>query len=225
MGLTLNELQHGVALRRVNREVAKLKQGATSNLASLELFRADAAKPRRWASDIQRAVHALAAEEEAEGWLLALDCLYHFSPSRQPILSFAASELKINFVAFDLMMNDGAPWGHRQLAKTIGLLMGCPWSAFIGEEAYREQLISCGYAHDSIIVRDISDIVFAGLVGYLTRQERELKSYGIPLGGGFRVARAVFGWFFRANVIRGVILVGKIGRNSHRARKPVGPWH
>lgn len=225
MGLTLNELQHGVALRRVNREVAKLNQGATSNLASLELFRADAAKPRRWASDIQRAVCALAAEEEAERWLLALDCLYHFSPSRQPIFSFAASELKLNFLAFDLMMNDGAPWGRRQLAKAIGLLMGCPWTAFIGEEAYREQLISCGYTHDSIIFRDISDLVFAGLVSYLTRQEHELKRYGIPLGGGFRVARAVFRWFDRTNVIRGVIVVGKVRRNSHRARKPVGPWN
>ncbi|KAK1828931.1 hypothetical protein QBC39DRAFT_332897 [Podospora conica] len=222
VGLTLNELQLGVARRRVHREITKWNQEAASNPASLELFRADAAKPHRWDSNIQRAVHALAEEEAAEGWLLALDCLYHFSPSRQPILSFAATELKFNFAAFDLMMNDAAPWYFRQLARLIGLLMGCPWGAFVGEDGYRKQMVRCGYESDSIIFRDISDHVFAGLVGYLTRQEHDLAKYGIPLGAGFKVARSVFRWFERTKVIRGVIVVGRTDRKSHHVREAAG---
>ena len=71
--------------------------------------------------------------------------------------------------------------------------MRCPRSAIIGEEAaYREQLIHYGYAQDSIVFRDISDRVFTDLVGYLMREEHELGRYGIPLGGGFKVARSAF---------------------------------
>jgi len=81
--------------------------------------------------------------------------------------------------------------------------MRCPRSAIIGEEAYREQLIRCGYAHDSIVFRDISDRVFADLVGYLMREEHELGRYGIPLGGKFKVARSTFGCFIGPTSSRG----------------------
>jgi hypothetical protein len=132
-------------MRRVNQEVAKLNQEATSNLASLELLRADAAKPRRWASDIQRAV----PRARKKGPKVC---------TRPP--SF--------FVTF----------------RT-----GC----------------------------------FAGLVGYLVRQEHELGRCGIPLGGGFNVART--GGFIGPTSSKGVIVVGKIDQNSHHVTKTVNGWN
>jgi hypothetical protein len=220
IGVTLNGLQFEVARRRVNREIQELKRGdAASSLSSLALFQADGAKPERWPQAVQDAVKTLAEQKCAERWLLALDCLYHFSPSRRPILSFAAQNLKGNFAAFDLLINGSAPWHQRKLARVVGLLMGCSSSAFLTEEEYKKQLLGCGYAEESFVFRDISNKVFPGLIGHMIRQEEGLRNYGISLGAGFKVARAVFGWFWRTSVIRAVIVTGKLDPDSKVLQK------
>jgi hypothetical protein len=88
-------------------------------------------------------------------------------------------------------------------------LLGCPWQAFLTEEEYREQLVACGYERESIIIKDISEDVFPGLVAFLERQDKALAESGISLGAGFRLARRVFGWFATSKVIRAVIVVAK----------------
>ncbi|KAK4442724.1 hypothetical protein QBC34DRAFT_452934 [Podospora aff. communis PSN243] len=204
VGLTLNESQLQAALRRQDRE------SANTDSPSVLLFGADAAKPTFWPEEVQDAVHTLADGGFSERWLLALDCLYHFSPSRDAVLHHAARELEANVMAFDLILNKSAPLHQRIVARAVGVLMGCPWRAFLPEEDYAKSLAACGYDPESVIIRDVSDDVFPGLVNYLEKQDAALASYGISLGGGFRLARKVFAWFGRTSVVKGVVVVAQV---------------
>ncbi|KAK4183717.1 hypothetical protein QBC35DRAFT_525942 [Podospora australis] len=208
VGLTLNRTQLETAVRRLP-EVKGTGTGYKN--ASIGLFCADAAKPSTWSAELNSAVQVLSDEKFAAGpnerWLLALDCLYHFSPSRQPIMSYASRRLRANFAAFDLTLNKSATPAGVLLAKILGVLMGCPWKAFLKEDEYRDQLVASGYSRDSVIVRDISEHVFPGLVEYLNSQDKALAEHGISLGPGFRLAGGVFGWFASAKAIRAVIIV------------------
>lgn len=205
VGLTLDDAQRQTASRALHRELA-------SSAASFTLFCANAAKPGTWTPAVGAAVHELAKDGFEERWLLALDCLYHFSPSRRPIFSLAAQELGANAMAFDLMLNPKASRRDRMLVRLVGLMMNCPLRTFLTEEQYRAQLVQCGYDADQTVVRDISDDVFAGVTAYLGRQEQALSRYAISMGG-FKLAGRLFGWFDRTRVVRAVIVVA---RTSHR---------
>ncbi|KAK0614495.1 hypothetical protein B0T14DRAFT_548108 [Immersiella caudata] len=164
--LTLNESQLRAAQRRKDSESAK-----ADSFQSIRLFGADAAKPG----------FALAHKTSSERWLLALDCLYHFSPSRDPIFRYAAQEFEPNVVTFDLILNKSAPLHQRLIAQTV----------------------------ESVIIRDVTDDVFPGLVNYLKKQEAALANYSISIGVGFRLARKVFAWFERTSVVKSVIVVAQ----------------
>ncbi|KAJ6441193.1 methyltransferase domain-containing protein [Purpureocillium lavendulum] len=207
VGLTLNESQRQTASRALHREAASGAADAPDQ-ASFKLFCANAAKPGTWSPAIRDAVEGLADKRFKERWLLALDCLYHFSPSRKPIFELAARKLGANVMAFDLVLNDKASWRERALVRVVGLMMNCPLYTFLTEAQYRQQLAQCGYDADQTVIRDISDDVFAGVADYLQRQERALSPYGISIGG-FKLAGRLFGWFDRSRVVRAVIVVGR----------------
>lgn len=146
----------------------------------------------------------------SERWMLALDCLYHFSPSRRPIFQYASRELHANVAAFDLILNGSAPFHQRLLARLIGMLTGCPWQAFLTVEEYINQIVACGYETQSIAIRDVSNDVFLGLASYIAMQDEDLARYGTSIGGGFRLARKVLAWFGKTGVIGGVIVVAQL---------------
>ncbi|POR37068.1 Uncharacterized protein TPAR_02731 [Tolypocladium paradoxum] len=208
VGLTLNESQLQTASRTLHRELASADDRQALNQASFKLFRANAAKPTTWNATIRDAVHALADERFADRWLLALDCLYHFSPSRKPIFQLAAQKLDANVMAFDLVLNHQASWKHTCLVRMVGLMMSCPLYTFLTEDQYKEQLVECGYDRGQIVIRDISDPVFAGVTSYLQRQDEALGQYGISIGG-FKLAGRLFDWFDRSRVVKAVIVVGR----------------
>ncbi|KAK0638507.1 hypothetical protein B0T16DRAFT_338528, partial [Cercophora newfieldiana] len=200
VGLTLNASQFRAAAQRC------LEQQSTFTNSTISLFNADAAS---WSPDIHKAVESLADESGSERWLLALDCLYHFSPSRRPIFQYASRKLDASIATFDLILNGSAPFHQKLITRVVGVLMGCTWRAFLTEEEYVKQLVGCGYERERITIRDVSDDVFPGLVGYLGKQDGNLAEYGISLGSGFRLARKVFAWFERTSVIRGVIVIAR----------------
>lgn len=83
----------------------------------IHLFCADAAKPGYWSDDIQRALQPPSSSpqkgnknelpsqnQKEETYLLALDTLYHFRPSRTPLLTHAATTLHATLLAFDLLL-------------------------------------------------------------------------------------------------------------------------
>ncbi|KAI9149072.1 hypothetical protein HJFPF1_11118 [Paramyrothecium foliicola] len=213
VGLSLNQAQVQFAQWKVHRELAALPESHTVDAKSVQLFCANAAKPNTWTAEVVKSVNALADDVFTERWLLALDCIYHFSPSRKPILKHAAGKLKANYMAFDLMLSDSASFRNVLIARTIGVMMGCPMRTFVREKEYREQLVECGYHDGSIEVREITEHVFPGLVDFISRQDVALGKYAIPMGG-FKLAQRIFRWFSASGVIRAVIVTARLKEDT-----------
>lgn len=210
VGLTNNEYQVQAASSRIYPEVAKSGQIETE---ALSLLHANAALPRAWKPPIRREVESLAGEGFTDRWFLALDCLYHFSPSRKPILTYAAQHLGANFMAFDLILNEAASTRDVLAVRAVGVMMGCPVRTFLTEQQYREQLVECGYDGSSITIRNISDHTFPGVVKFLEDQERALSQYGISLGG-YKLAGRLFDWFGRSRVVKASIVVARVDQRD-----------
>ncbi|KAF4978611.1 hypothetical protein FZEAL_5014 [Fusarium zealandicum] len=209
VGLTLNNAQVQTARQKIYREIASAGADAGGIAAeSFSLFCANAAKPETWSPQVADAVYSLADENFTERWLLALDCLYHFSPSRKPVFEHAARELDAQFMAFDLLINESASSMDILKARLIGKMMGCPLGAFLTEKEYRDQLVECGYDRKLITIKEITDHVFSGLVKFLNRQDQLLGEYGVSLGG-YKLAGRLFDWFDRSRVVRAVVVVAR----------------
>lgn len=210
VGLTLNEAQMQTASRRIQRELATMPDNVSGlELDSFKLFCANAAKPDSWSPTIRSAVDAVAEEKFTDRWVLALDCLYHFSPSRKPIFTYAAQKLDAQFMAFDLILNDNATTWDKILARAGCFMMGCPLFTFLTEKQYKDQLVASGYDRSLITIQDISDDVFQGVTRYLERQERGLAQYGVSMGG-FKLAGRIFGWYDKSRVVKASIVVARI---------------
>lgn len=211
VGLTLDESQLQLSIVTLHRHIASSDNVNSMDQASFGLFRANAAKPDSWSPTIRDAVKGLNEAHFKEKWLLALDCLYHFTPSRKPVFQLAAQKLDANVMAFDLILNDQASWKNTFLVRIVGLMMNCPFSTFMTEEQYKKQLVDCGYDREQIILRDISNDVFAGVASFLQRQEHALSQYGISIGG-FKLAGRLFAWFDRTRVVKATVVVGRTKR-------------
>lgn len=200
VGITLNPVQKEYARRRLNGESPDLR-----------LFCADAARPESWDSELREAVMALAhrgSDTDCQLWLLALDTLYHFHPSREPLFAYARKELNASIMAFDLILSDSTTWLQRLILRVVCLLGSTPWSNFVRADAYRDMLVRAGYDRDKIEIHDISERVFPGIAEYIQRQDAELRPFGLGVGR-FGVAGRLFGWWGRSGVVSGVIVVAR----------------
>ncbi|OAA59509.1 hypothetical protein ISF_06444 [Cordyceps fumosorosea ARSEF 2679] len=218
VGLTLNRAQLQVAYGRVEREVAAIashRGGAAPWLGpdSLRLLGADAARPESWPRPARALVDGIGAEQEGERWLLALDCMYHFAPSRAPLLRYAARELRADLMAFDLLLNDRAPLAARLVVRAAGRLAGCPLGAFMTQEEYVRRLVEAGYDGEAVRIRDVTSDVFGGLVAFMEMQQRALRPYGIAMGS-LGVAKRIFDWIDTTGVLRAVIVVARVKRKT-----------
>ncbi|KAH0526919.1 hypothetical protein TsFJ059_010186 [Trichoderma semiorbis] len=200
VGLTLNAMQLQEAQQRLDAALA-IPEGE------------NAAKPESWNSDVCASVDGLADEAFRERWLMGLDCLYHFSPSRKPIFKRASQTLSANVMAFDLILSDTASAWQILAVRILGFILLCPWRTFLTEEQYRDQLVECGYDRACVEIRDISDHVFGGLAGHLRKQDAALSPYGISLSGYTMVGR-IYEWFDRTRVLKAAIVVGRIKSKS-----------
>lgn len=202
VGLTMNQFQVDTASRNVSHYLSK-----TSHLTfdSFKLFCTNAAVPDKWRAPVQEAVES-STQGFTERWLLALDCLYHFKPSRKPLLEYNAKTLDANMMAFDLLLNPEASFWDTWKLRVIGIMMACPIYTFLTEEEYRKQLVECGYR--SVVIQDITEHVFPGVVRFLDDQERALSDYGVSLGG-YKLAGRLFDWFNKSGAVKAVLVVAR----------------
>jgi hypothetical protein len=222
VGVTLNRTQFRYA---ENRLTALDMLGRKDDSPSIRIFCADAAQPASWSDELARAAKARAAppswprdalksgtiresNSSQQTWVLALDTLYHFSPSRQPLLNHAYRELQASLMAFDLMLADHASRFDRALLAAVSFLTGTPFANFLTAAQYRKMLVTAGYAEEDIEVRDVSEQVFAPLARFLDQREKELSLIGLGIGA-FRAARWMFRWWGKSGVVRGVIVVAR----------------
>ncbi|KAK5002432.1 hypothetical protein LTR28_011430, partial [Elasticomyces elasticus] len=191
VGVTLDRTQFQYAKRRLT-SLGMLGRSHTSS--SIKIFCADAAQPASWSEELARAAKLtsvspsssrdapssakLAESINREIWVLALDTLYHFAPSRQPIFDYAHRELEASLMAFDLALADDASWFDRALLAIVCLFTGTPFSNFVTAAQYRTMLTLAGYDEDSIELRDVSEHIFAPLTRFLLERERQLGLIG-----------------------------------------------
>lgn len=219
VGLTNDSTQYSCALRRLEsaRRAEKAPQDIHSNEVgrTYDIFCEDAAVPRTWSPSLKRSIESLQhisrSRNDLPVWLLALDTMYHFKPSRMPLLQYACAELSASFMAFDFMLADDreAPNAiHRLLLRLICLMTSAPYSNFLTQKQYKEMLLAAGYPAENIEIEDISQYVFEPLSEFMTEKDIELRSIGLGIGA-FRVAKWIFSWWGRTGIVRGCIVIAR----------------
>lgn len=143
--------------------------------------------------------------------MLALDSLYHFHPSRKPVLSLAAQDLNASVMAFDLLVSESAAWHQRWVLKLVAWLGDCPvrdGGPFLTRARYAEMLVEAGYEGDRVEFHDVTGDVFGPLARYMRRRGDDLEDVGLALGS-LNLARLVFDWWARSRVLEAVIVVAR----------------
>lgn len=174
----------------------------------VRIFAADAAKPSSWEPGLKTAISINHDHDKTQTWLLALDTLYHYKPSRTPLLTHACRDLQASFMAFDLLLDSSASFTNKLLVQLMCLLSGIPYTNFLTTKQYEDILVQAGYDRDMIQMRDISEHVFPGISAYIRQKDSELKRFGMGMGK-FKVPGWLFGWWGRSGVIRGVVVVAR----------------
>lgn len=201
VGITLENAQYCIAQERLN-----LKQSD----GTFQIYCADAGRPQSWNPELRNAVSSAcqSTKEEHENWILGLDSLYHFQPSRWPVIEHAKKEINASLMAFDLCIAEDLSMWQRLMVWLMALFGQSPFANWVTIRQYRERLVLAGYDSERIEIRDISEHVFGPLAGYLKRREAELERYGLSIGR-FRYAAKMFAWWSRTGIVRGCIIVAR----------------
>jgi hypothetical protein len=210
VGITLEPAQAALAQQRVQDAQQQQQQEEEGDIArqqqKAEIFCADAAVPNTWPTHLQECLSS--RQETKPTWLLALDTMYHFHPSRLPVLQYAHGALHASLMAFDLILADGVSWRDRFFLRLVCWLTGSPYGNFVSRAEYERLLVEAGYDRAHIEICDVSRHVFAGLAAFLEARIKEAKPFGMRMGK-FRAAKLVFGWWARSGVVRGVVVVAR----------------
>jgi hypothetical protein len=205
VGITLDSPQFCLAQERLD-----LKQASTKEV--FEIYCADAGRPASWTSAIKNAVSSACQpndeKEYHENWLLGLDTLIHFQPSRWPVIEYANRELGASLMAYDLCIAGNLSAWQRLILRVLAFFGQSPFANWVTIDEYRERLVLAGYARERIEIRDISEHVFGPLAGFLRKREVELQQYGLSVGR-FRYAAKMFAWWQRTGLVRGCIIVAR----------------
>ena len=216
VGITLQQSQYQLARRRL-KKFGWLDDNDNFNgdarVRKVQVFCCDAARPAEWNEELQQVTtsprsNSNGPSEKGDTWVLALDTLYHFQSSREPIFAHAFSTLRASMMAFDLLLADYVPVKDRMLLRLVARLSSTPYSNFLTENQYRAQLAEAGYDAKNIEVRDISDRVFLPLTAFLDEHEKQLTAIGLALGR-YEAARWVFRWWGRSGIVRACIVVAR----------------
>lgn len=205
VGITLESSHFCLAQERLG-----LKRSDSDTL--FEIFCADAGRPESWTSEIKNAVSLACQtngkEGDHENWLLGLDTLIHFQPSRWPVIEYANRELGASLMAYDLCIAENLSVGQRIILRFMAFFGQSPLKNWVTIGEYREQLVLAGYARERIEIHDISEHVFRPLSRFLRRREVELKQYGLSIGR-FQYAAGMFAWWARSGMVRGCVIVAR----------------
>lgn len=219
VGVTSLPVQAEFASQRIEHHLSKTESDNTKANPTAQIFCADAANPPSWPSELHASLDPFQTEtktqdgkEETENWLLALDTLYHFHPSRTPLFKYTYSTLHASIMAFDLLLPSSPrlSFWTRLLLRLLCLFSGSPYTNFHTEEEYTALLVGAGYDIEKIEFRDISEDVFAGIAGFCQRRGEIVSAYGMGKMGKFKGAGRMFGWWARTGVVRGVVIVARV---------------
>lgn len=209
VGITIQPSQAQFAQQRIRLHQERNDDGEIRT--SAHVFCADGADPSSWTGELQNFISNLvdtSLDPDTSTWLLALDTMYHFKPSRLPILAYAHNTLHASFMAFDLLLADNTSWWQRLKMWLVCWVTGSPFTNFLTREEYVRLLVAAGYDPSRIQFKDISRHVFPGITKFMGQRIQEGHPYGIKLGK-YHGAKAVFGWWARSGIVRGVVVVAR----------------
>lgn len=209
IGITLEPSQARLADQRLQNTCLGCEKSSAQKQP--RIFCANAADPTSWSGDLQSSISDLAATSQSlntSTWLLALDTMYHFRPSRFPLLDFARNTLHASFMAFDLILADDVSWHQRLILRFICWFSGSPFGNFISRDEYLRLLEAVGYDSSQVEITDISRYVFTGLEQFLRRRAEEGEPFGLKMTR-YKVARLVFNWWANSGIVRGVVVVAR----------------
>ncbi|KAI5803568.1 hypothetical protein DFH27DRAFT_513596 [Peziza echinospora] len=220
IGITLSPQQCEFARKRVleERDVKSppTTLGRSVTGPKILLFNEDASQPRSWPATppshsqpfLTPPNNKPTTHTPHEHWTIALDSLYHFRPSRLPILKFAHNSMNSNLVAFDFFRPSSPGPSSSFLASSIAslplrtfcLLTSTPYTNLLTQEEYISMLVNdVGYAKEDIAIHDISEYVFPGLARFIGTRTGEMERMGMRWKGwaGFKFVGWVVGrgWF------------------------------
>jgi hypothetical protein len=224
VGINITQSQADFARERL-LETSPTESNRTPEV---KIFAADAGNPASWERELRDAVFWDPSRDlsygnldaktgmETRTWLLALDTLYHFKPSRSPLFTCAYRDIQASIMAFDLLLSDSASFWDKLRLRLICLVTGIPYTNFVTRNEYEDMLVCAGYQRDLIEMQDISEHVFNGLAKYISEQDRELRTYGMTVGK-FKGPAKVFNWWATSGVVRGFVVVAR--RRSRRLER------
>jgi hypothetical protein len=234
VGVTIIQSQAEFAQDRLLKDSTGDSMVSSKWTPDAKIFAADAGDPSSWGIELRQAalgnpdhytgqsedaivgkeseehVHPLAETTmKTQKWLLALDTMYHYKPSRDPLLKFARRDMQASIMAFDLLISDSASFWHKLVLRSMCLVSGIPYSNFLTREQYEDMLVQAGYERCMIEMRDISEHVFTGIASYIRKQDMELRRYGMTVGK-FKGAAKAFNWWARTGLVRGFVVVARV---------------
>ncbi|EEH11476.1 conserved hypothetical protein [Histoplasma capsulatum G186AR] len=181
VGITIEKMQCAFALSRVEKAARNCNSSVRENGPSkdwsaiqwqstsrvVELFCGDAAKPHAWSEEIQRSISTAFGEgryakeggevgvkRAEERYVLGLDTLYHFSPSRKELFEYSHFTLQATILAFDLFLPPKPPSSppldkvKRSLnmfaLRCLAPALSAPFSNFVTMAEYKQLLEKAG---------------------------------------------------------------------------------
>ncbi|KAK9243880.1 hypothetical protein V1506DRAFT_462080 [Lipomyces tetrasporus] len=168
--------------------------------------------------------------------ILALDCLYHFKPSREKFLKFVNAVLEcafekrtqsgdtgqVCFAAEDLLKGRELKFSQWLRLRVICALARTPFKNFISVEEYQGLLEDSGFTKErgwNVEFEDISDKVFPGLTNFI-----ELRGSGRDtIGRYLRFERfSIFGkivrWWWDEGVVKSYVVTIRKGNITSIAK-------
>ncbi|KAJ5747852.1 uncharacterized protein N7511_009548 [Penicillium nucicola] len=212
IGITLEQTQARYGSNRLH----DLQHQTPDRNIQAEIFCSDAGTPNCWTGDLKQSINTLETALPAptsSTWLLALDTMYHFRPTRLPLLTYARTNLNANLMAFDLIIADDIPWHQKLLLRVLCWLTNTPFGNLVSRSDYVDMLVLAGYDRSQIEIRDVTKFCFRGLADFIQRRVEEGVPFGLKMGK-FNVARRMFAWWARGDIVRGVIVVARGGKSE-----------
>ncbi|EGD93524.1 hypothetical protein TESG_01069 [Trichophyton tonsurans CBS 112818] len=221
IGITLDKVQHGFAQKRLQQRIMHdNKQGTSTRPSKISLFCADAAQPSTWPDEVKKTLYdAFSINNDSnsnmERYVMGLDTLYHFHPSRREIFEYSHSVLRANLLAFDLFLAPSNPSSVTRIFNVLFLrlltpALGAPFGNFVSPETYTTMLEEAGYKTENIVIEDITDHVFVGLAGFLDKRCRDMAIMGLGGYTKWQVAGWLFRWLSSGGVLRAGVVIAKV---------------
>jgi hypothetical protein len=220
IGINITPAQVNLARHRLEAAPENKSTSPAVWTSDVKVFAADAARPASWDQTLNEAIFGtgspkstldtssapLSAKEHI--WLLGLDTLYHFRPSRIPLFECAYKDMNASIMGFDLLLGDSLSLWERVRLRLICLAAGMPYANLMTKKEYERMLISVGYAQENIELEDVSDHTFAGVADFLRAKEAELNKYGMTMGR-LKTPGKIFDWWAKSGVIKGYVVVAR----------------